>query len=164
MKQLLTIILSAVAALLTACASVPPEAVTAQEKISAGIEAARKNQIMLIDRFADEAKISLRLKYKDAIPAVLQKKLAGRASFTPTEVQSLLSEYGTDLEGDLKKVDDQRARLVRETDRFFNDLGSLSSLNQQVLASTVQLNKTYKAAFDQLKTQAEPKFAEILSN
>lgn len=161
MRKLL--LLGLIIGFLGGCASLPPESVTAQEKIGSGIETARQNQLLLIDKFAEEAKATVNLKFKQAIPAALKKKYGAKDSYSQVEVESLLVEYGADIQAELKKIDDKRVQLVRDTNQFFDELGSINTLNLGLLKSAVELNKVYKAAFDQIKDRAKSSIPEILS-
>jgi hypothetical protein len=161
MKRLLLMV--CLLGLVASCVSIPPESITAQEKIGSGIETARRNQLLLIDKFAEKAKDEIRLAYRIAVPSVLNKKYPGKASYSSAEVESLLAEYGKDIESDLRKIDNKRASLVQDTNRFFDDLGSINILNLEMLKSAVELNRAYKASFDQIKDRANSKIDEILS-
>lgn len=161
MKKLLLTVSTLI--VLSGCASLPQESVIAQEKIGSGIETARINQLLLIDKFAEQEKQRIRLAAKIAIPAALAKKYPGKFSYTQPEVEALLAEYGADMEAQLQKIDNKRIQLARDTNQFFDDLGSINSLNLELIKSVVDLNRMYKAAFDQVKDKAKTKLPEILS-
>jgi predicted transcriptional regulator len=131
--------------------------VTAQEKIGSGIETARANQLMLIEKFSEEAKQVIRLKYKQAIPSAIKKKYGVKASYNIEEVEALLMEYDKDIESDLKKIDDKCLLLTGNTNRFFNDLGSINTLNLELLKSRIELDEKYRAVFDRIKDSINTK-------
>lgn len=145
------------------CASLPPESVTAQQKIGSGIETARANQLLLIDSFAKQEKQRIKLAAKNAIPEMLSTQYPGRDSYTQPEVEKMLADYSTDLESILKNIDDKHLKLARDTNQFFDELGAINSLNLELIKSAVEVNKIYKTAFDQLKDKAKTKLPEILS-
>lgn len=149
--------------LIGGCASLPPESITAQEKIAEGIETARRNQILLIENFSESEKIRVRHHLEDTITGALRKKYGERTSYTPTELRAMMVEYSGDLRAEEKKTDEKKLRLLANTKDFFDDLVSMTRLNLDLLRQTVDFNKTYKAVFDQIKEKSKDGFAEILS-
>ena len=143
------------------CASLPPEAVISQKKVSEGIETARTNQILLINNFAEEAKAKLQLSYQLSIPATLKDEYGEKENYTEEQINKILVDYGKQLQNDLKKIDNKRNELIQETNQFFNELLILSNVNLELLESAVKLNEKYKAIFDGIVSKNE-KIKEIL--
>lgn len=143
------------------CASLPPEAVISQKKVSEGIETARSNQVLLINSYAEEAKSKLQLSFQMAIPDSLKKEYGDKESYTQEEMTDSLVDYGKQLQDALKKVDDKRNDLIQDTNDFFNELAMLSNVNLELLESVVKLNEKYKAISDGVVSENE-NFKEIL--
>lgn len=154
------ILLSALFASL-GCAALPPEAVISQRKVSVGLEAARNNQLLVINNFAEEAKSRLQLSFQLGIPEALKEEYGERDSYSPQEVKDALVGYGKHLQADLKKIDDKRKDLIIETNQFFNDLSMLSNVNLELLESAVKLNAKYKAIFDGIVSKDDT-FGQII--
>jgi hypothetical protein len=133
---------------LIGCASLPPEAVISQKKISEGIETARKNQILLINNFAEEAKSKIQLSFQLAIPGSLKNEYGEKESYSQQEIHASLVDYGKQLQADLKQIDDKRNDLIQETNNFFYQLTILSNANLELLESSVALNEKYRTIFD----------------
>lgn len=144
------------------CASLPPEVLISQKKVSKGIEISRNNQILLINNFAEEAKLKLQLEYQLIIPTSLDDSYGKKDSYSKQEITESLIDYGNQLQIDHKKIDDKRNNLIQETNKFFNDLLILSNMNLELLESSVKLNKKYKIIFDDLISKNDDGIKKIL--
>lgn len=157
------VLMGSVLMALSGCASLPPESVTAQEKIGSGIETARSSQLLLIDSLAEQEKQRIRQGATSIIPQVLAKNFPGKDSYTQSDVEKVMADYSASLESKLKVIDDKHLKLTRDANQFFDDLAAINSLNLELIKSAVEVNKIYKSAFDQLKDKANTKLPEILS-
>lgn len=98
---------------LLGCASLPPEVVISQKRVSAGIETARSNQLLLINNFAEEAKSKLQLSFQLAIPGVLKEAYGEKETYTQEEINDSLVDYGKQVQAGLQEIDDKRNDLIQ---------------------------------------------------
>ncbi len=137
------------------CAKLPAEALIVQEKIGESIEAARRNQLRLIDEFAEAEKTSRRVAFEAGIPQAIEAEFGvGKTNFELAEVEGFLKEYGRQLQAEMGEVDEKAAELRHQTNEFFDEMWRLNDVNLGLLRSVVELNQTYRAAFEQAKSRS----------
>jgi hypothetical protein len=137
------------------CAKLPAEALIVQEKIGESIEAARRNQLRLIDEFAEAEKTSRRVAFEAGIPKAIEEEFGeGNASFELVEVGGFLKEYGRQLQAGMGEVDEKAAELRHQTNEFFDEMWRLNDVNLDLLRSVVELNQTYRAALERAKSRS----------
>jgi hypothetical protein len=136
---------SVVAALVTAsgCASVPTDAVVAQELVVKNIEVARKNQLALIDSYTEDQREYAKFRYeKVGLDKVVRDRLGARASMPPDEVMQVALEYSTDLRSEYDTIDAKARSLRAMTNEDFDQLVGLAKMNVDLLSA---MNRQAKA-------------------
>jgi hypothetical protein len=126
--------------LLCACVSVPEQAIVSQELVLKGLEIAERNQIALINDYADE-QIDLVKKFMPTLimDQVLKKKLNGRSALPADEVKQLIIEYAEDLNNKISKIETKRRELLKVANENYGELINLTKSN---LSLTRSLGKT----------------------
>jgi hypothetical protein len=149
------------------CATVPPEAVTAQQLVIRNIEVARRNQLLLIDSYAADQKGSVRHQLEtNALDEVLAKPLNGRAAMPAAEVRLLAIDYAADLQAELGKIDTRTAALRQRTDTDFNQLVQLAEVNAlyaNALKERSDLINKWMGGYQKELNRIENKFLEVLN-
>lgn len=127
---------SATILLLSACVSVPEQAVMSQELVLKGIESAEKNQISLINAYADDQIDNVKkLMSTVVIDKVLKKQLKGRQTLSADEAKQLILEYADDLNKQITKIESQRRELLKVATEGYGELISLSKSNLSLTRS-----------------------------
>jgi hypothetical protein len=137
MKKIL--LYSVVSLSLAACVSVPEQAVVSQELVLKGLESAQKNQVTLINAYADD-QIANTKKVMSGIVVdkVLKKQLNGRTSLPAEEVKQLMLEYAQDLTEQIAKIETQRRDLLKVASENYGELISLTQSNLNLTRSLVK--------------------------
>jgi hypothetical protein len=157
-----------IAMLATGCATVPPEAVVSQKLIISGIEVARRNQLELIDAYADDQKTQKRLQLEHvALPAVLQETADADGTLQVAVTQKLVAEYAADLQKQLDAIEAKAKSMREQTNRGFDELAQLASLNREYIEAlktrsdvVARLLGRYQNKVDRL----QQKFSEALQD
>lgn len=137
------------------CAKLPAEALIVQEKIGESIEAARRNQVRLIDEFAEAEKTSRRIAFEAGISQAIEAEFGeGKTSVELAKVEGFLKEYGQQLQSEMGEVDGKAAELRRQTNEFFDEMWRLNDVNLDLLRSVVELNQTYRVALERAKSRS----------
>lgn len=122
--------------LLSACVSMPEQAVISQELVLKGIESAEKNQITLINAYADDQSEHVKkIMSTVVLDQVLKKQLNGRQTLPADEVKQLILEYADDLNKQISKIENQRRELLSVANENYAELISLSKSNLNLTRS-----------------------------
>lgn len=122
--------------LLSACVSMPEQAVISQELVLKGIESAEKNQITLINAYADDQIEHVKkIMSTVVLDQVLRKQLNGRQTLPADEVKQLILEYADDLNKQISKIENQRRELLSVANENYAELISLSKSNLNLTRS-----------------------------
>lgn len=122
--------------LVSGCVSVPEQAVVSQEMVLKGIEIAQKNQVALINAYADDqVDIVKKSMSTSVLDSVLKKQLKDRHSLPADEVKKLILEYANDLIGRINRIEVQRRELLIESNEGYGELLSLSKSNLNLIRS-----------------------------
>lgn len=122
--------LTLVVCIIGGCATVPSEAVAAQQLVIKNIEVARQNQLLLIDSYAEDRKDAKERELQDvALGQVLRDRLAGRAAMPPDEVLKFAKDYAADLNSEVQKIEGQARKLREKTNSDFDHLLQLAQIN-----------------------------------
>lgn len=115
---------------LSACITVPEQAVTSQELVLSGIKTAQKNQIALINAYADD-RIDNEKKIMSTVvlDKVLEKTLDGRKNMPAATVKQLILEYSEDLSNRIAKIEVKRTELLDVANKGYAELIDLSKSN-----------------------------------
>jgi hypothetical protein len=137
MKKIL--LYSVVSLSLAACVSVPEQAVVSQELVLKGLESAQKNQVTLINAYADDQIANTKKVMSGiVIDKVLKKQLNGRTSLPEEEVKQLMLEYAQDLTEQIAKIETQRRDLLKVASENYGELISLTQSNLNLTRSLVK--------------------------
>ncbi len=121
---------------LVGCVSIPPQAVTSQELIVAGLESAKNNQLKLINAYADDQIDRIENSMENTVvDDVITSVLNGRSALPRGEVKGLLLEYAEDLRSKILVVESKRKSLIIETSNSYAQLISLAKANRDFLRS-----------------------------
>lgn len=138
--------------ILSGCVSIPPQAVTSQELIMSGLVSAKKNQITIIDAYADDQISRIESLMKNTvIDDVIKAELKGREGLPADEVKTLLLEYAEDLRTKIAKVETKRHRLLLETNKAYDQLISLAKANHDFLRSAHNASTFQNKLLDKYK-------------
>jgi hypothetical protein len=156
----------AILAALAGCASVPPEALVAQELVMKNIEVARQNQLSLVEAYTGDLKREKRAQYENvALPEILRKRAQQNGTLSIAEIEKLVAAYSKDLNQDLDAIDARGKALREQVNTGFDQLAQLAELSRNYLAAlktrsdmTAQLLGKYQSQIEQLQTQ----FTEVL--
>ncbi|MGL1930866.1 MAG: hypothetical protein OCC45_03775 [Desulfotalea sp.] len=122
--------------ILNGCVSIPPQAVTSQALIISGLESAKKNQITLINAYADDQITQIENLMKNVvIDDVIASELKGRDALPAAEVRVLLIEYAEDLKTEIATIESKRQGLLGETSQAYGQLLDLANANHEFLKS-----------------------------
>lgn len=122
--------------LVSGCVSVPEQAVTSQEMVLKGIEIAQKNQVALINAYADDQiDIVKKNMSTGVLDSVLKKQLKDRQALPANEVKQLILEYANDLIGKISIIEAQRRDLLMDANEGYGELLSLSKSNLNLIRS-----------------------------
>ena len=122
--------------LISGCVSVPEQAVTSQEMVIKGLEIAQKNQVTLINAYADDqVDVVKRTMSGSVLDTVLKKQLKDRQAFPADEVKKLIIDYANDLMAKVSKVETQRRELLIDANDGYGELLSLSKSNLNLIRS-----------------------------
>lgn len=149
--------------LLAGCVSIPPQAVTSQELIVSGLESAKKNQLTIINAYADDQINQIENLMKNVVvDDVISSELNGRKALPSNEVKKLLIEYAEDLGAKISKVESKRQSLISEASENYDQLISLAKANRDFLkaaydAAVIQndLIEKYKEKLKEVETKIE---------
>lgn len=125
------------------CATIPQESILIQEKLSGGIDIAKSNQEKLILTNAESEVLLKELSFKYAFPAALEKKYGQKDNYTKKELNDIITAYNSQLNSELKKVEEKKHKLLSDTDVFFRNLRLLSDTNLKLLKSKSDVNETF---------------------
>lgn len=122
--------------LLCACVSVPEQAVISQELVLKGIESAEKNQITLINAYADDQIEHVKkIMSTVVLDQVLKKQMKDRQTLPADEIKRLILEYAEDLNKQISKIETQRRDLLNIANEGYGELISLSKSNLNLTRS-----------------------------
>lgn len=128
------------------CASVPAEALAAQELVVKNIEVARQNQLELIDNYANDQRDHMKYRFENvALGKVVREHLGDRTSMPPDEVMKVALGYSSDLELEFGKIDDKARSLRALTNEDFDQLAGLARMNVELLNALSKQQKAVSA-------------------
>ncbi len=140
--------------ILSGCVSIPPQAVTSQELIMSGLDSAKKNQITIINAYANDQINHIESLMKNTvIDDVIESELGGRSGLPADEVKTLLLEYAEDLKEKIAKVEAKRQSLLLETNKAYDQLISLAKANHDFLRSAHNAATFQNKLIDKYKTR-----------
>ncbi len=133
------------------CVTVSPDLVLSEQMVLSGLQAARRNQIRLIEAYAEDQKHYVEALLKaNVMDKVIEKQMKGREALPPDEVKVLLLEYSQDWKSEQNKIEKRKTELLGITNRGFDELEGLTKTNILYSTSLVKqenLEKKAKEAF-----------------
>lgn len=145
--------------LVSGCVSVPEQAVISQEMVLKGIESAEKNQITLINAYADDQiDHAKKIMSTVVLDAVLKKQMKDRQSLPVSEVKQLILEYADDLMKQISKIETQRRELLNVASEGYGELISLSKSNLNLtrsLSKATEQQEKFLGTYNQKLQNAE---------
>jgi hypothetical protein len=116
--------------------SVPEQAVVSHELVLKGIESAEKNQVTLINAYADDQIEHVKkIMSTVVLDQVLKKQLKDRQTLPADEIKRLILEYAEDLNKQISKIETQRRDLLNVANEGYGELISLSKSNLNLTRS-----------------------------
>lgn len=152
---------------LVACVSIPPQAVTSQELALTGVESAYRNQVSLINAYADDEIDKIRyLMEKVAIDDVIESQLNGRSALPPGEVKELIIEYSKDMNEQIAVVEKRRGELLKVANENYAEIIELTKTNLEFIKSATKATERQQTLLENYKKQQkaiEEKIKELIS-
>jgi len=161
------IIAAALGVGLAACVSIPPQAVTSQELALAGIETAYRNQVSLINAYADDEVEKIQyLMEKVALDDVIKQQLNGRAALPPDEVKALIIEYSQDMNEQIDAVEQRRSEMLQIANDGYAEIIGLTKTNLEFIKSATRAGERQQLLIEDYKKQQnaiEEKIRELIA-
>lgn len=161
------IIVGILGLVLAACVSIPPQAITSQELTLLGIEAAYRNQITLINAYADDQVHNIHnLMEKVALDDVIAKQLNGRAALPADEIKSLILEYSQDLNDQIDVIERKRGEMLKIANDGYSELIGLTKTNLEFIKTAAKAAERQQMLIEDYKKQQnaiETKIKKLLS-
>lgn len=145
--------------LLSGCVTVPEQAVISQEMVLKGIESAEKNQLTLINAYADDQIDHVKkIMSTVVLDSVLKKQLKNRQTLPADEVKQLIIQYAEDLNKQISKIETQRRELLKVANDSYGELISLSRSNLNLtrsLSKATEQQEQFLGSYNQKLQNAE---------
>jgi len=152
---------------LAACVSIPPQAVTSQELALAGIETAHRNQVTLINAYADDEIEKIQyLMEKVALDEVIEEQLNGRSALPPDEVKALVIEYSQDMNDQVDVVEQRRSEMLKIANDGYAEIIGLTKTNLEFIKSATKAGERQQMLIENYKQQQnaiEEKIKELIA-
>ena len=136
------------------CATVPPESILVQEKISRGLLTARDNQEKLIIAGANSEYKLRELSFRIALPTVLKNEFGTKNTYTREELETVTLKFSSQLQDEMRIIEEKKLKLLKENEEFFRTLKRFSDMNLRVLRNTSNLSDSYMGLWLEISEEA----------
>jgi hypothetical protein len=153
---------------MNACVSVDSSIVQTERLVLQGLQAAARNQELIIEAHAADQKSGvIALMESSVIDDVIAERADGEDSLALAEVKALLIEYANDLEDQFATIETQKNQLLAASRNQFETLQSLVQTNIAYLQSLVDLTESRNSLVGdrnrQRLDQAEQELIDLLN-